>query len=146
MFLQLINDKKALSELCEGVVGELKQVDQKYTKKISQMQEQHEMVSPRLPCVKSCMLLITSCALHPALWPRCVCLTVLSLFLPLFFCFTLLLCLVSPPVFSCPLGVANSGSVVRGNFFSCLTVVFDTIICLIFCWTVCLHVSLFSFI
>uniref|UniRef100_A0A8D3BTF6 Centrosomal protein 131 n=1 Tax=Scophthalmus maximus TaxID=52904 RepID=A0A8D3BTF6_SCOMX len=41
---QLINDKKSLSERCEGVVGELKQVDQKYTKKISQMQEQHEMV------------------------------------------------------------------------------------------------------
>ncbi|XP_030610410.1 centrosomal protein of 131 kDa isoform X3 [Archocentrus centrarchus] len=41
---QLINDKKALSERCEGVVGELKQVDQKYTKKITQMQEQHEMV------------------------------------------------------------------------------------------------------
>uniref|UniRef100_A0AAX7TKJ6 Centrosomal protein 131 n=1 Tax=Astatotilapia calliptera TaxID=8154 RepID=A0AAX7TKJ6_ASTCA len=40
----LINDKKALSERCEGVVGELKQVDQKYTKKIAQMQEQHEMV------------------------------------------------------------------------------------------------------
>ncbi|KAM8837152.1 centrosomal protein of 131 kDa [Spinachia spinachia] len=41
---QLINDKKLLSERCEGVVGELKQVDQKYTKKIVQMQEQHEMV------------------------------------------------------------------------------------------------------
>lgn len=45
MFVQLINDKKALSERCEGVVGELKQVDQKYTKKMTQMQEQHEMVS-----------------------------------------------------------------------------------------------------
>uniref|UniRef100_A0A1A7W7T6 5-azacytidine induced 1 n=1 Tax=Iconisemion striatum TaxID=60296 RepID=A0A1A7W7T6_9TELE len=41
---QLINDKKALSERCEGVVTELKQVDQKYTKKIVQMQQQHEMV------------------------------------------------------------------------------------------------------
>ncbi|XP_030631202.1 centrosomal protein of 131 kDa [Chanos chanos] len=41
---QLIDDKKALSERCENVVGELKQVDQKYTKKIAQMQEQHEMV------------------------------------------------------------------------------------------------------
>ncbi|XP_037320100.2 centrosomal protein of 131 kDa isoform X1 [Pungitius pungitius] len=41
---QLINDKKLLSERCEGVVGELKQVDQKYTKKMVQMQEQHEMV------------------------------------------------------------------------------------------------------
>ncbi|MED6264792.1 hypothetical protein CHARACLAT_018740 [Characodon lateralis] len=41
---QLINDKKALSEHCEGVVSELKQVDQKYTKKIAHMQQQHEMV------------------------------------------------------------------------------------------------------
>ncbi|XP_067286546.1 centrosomal protein of 131 kDa isoform X2 [Pseudorasbora parva] len=41
---QLIDDKKALSEKCEEVVGELKQVDQKYTKKIAQMQEQHELV------------------------------------------------------------------------------------------------------
>nr|XP_057922883.1 centrosomal protein of 131 kDa isoform X2 [Doryrhamphus excisus] len=41
---QLISDKKALSERCEGVLAELKQVDHKYTKKISQMQEQHEMV------------------------------------------------------------------------------------------------------
>ncbi|XP_016889877.1 centrosomal protein of 131 kDa isoform X1 [Cynoglossus semilaevis] len=41
---QLISDKKALSERCEGVVAELKQVDQKYTKKIAQMQEQHDMV------------------------------------------------------------------------------------------------------
>ncbi|XP_041818973.1 centrosomal protein of 131 kDa [Chelmon rostratus] len=45
---QLINDKKALSERCEGVVGELKQVDQKYTKKITQMQEQHEMEIKKL--------------------------------------------------------------------------------------------------
>lgn len=44
-FSQLIDDKKALSEKCEEVVGELKQVDQKYTKKIAQMQEQHELVS-----------------------------------------------------------------------------------------------------
>ncbi|XP_053495902.1 centrosomal protein of 131 kDa isoform X1 [Ictalurus furcatus] len=41
---QLIDDKKALSERCEGVVAELKQVDQKYTKKINQMQEQHELL------------------------------------------------------------------------------------------------------
>uniref|UniRef100_A0AAY5F366 Centrosomal protein 131 n=1 Tax=Electrophorus electricus TaxID=8005 RepID=A0AAY5F366_ELEEL len=41
---QLIDDKRALSERCEGVVTELKQVDQKYTKKINQMQEQHELV------------------------------------------------------------------------------------------------------
>nr|XP_006635230.2 PREDICTED: centrosomal protein of 131 kDa isoform X2 [Lepisosteus oculatus] len=41
---QLIDDKKALSERCEGVINELKQVDQKYTKKIAQMQEQHDLV------------------------------------------------------------------------------------------------------
>uniref|UniRef100_A0A3B3CP47 Centrosomal protein 131 n=1 Tax=Oryzias melastigma TaxID=30732 RepID=A0A3B3CP47_ORYME len=41
---QLISDKKALSERCEGVLTELKQVDLKYTKKIAQMQQQHEMV------------------------------------------------------------------------------------------------------
>ncbi|XP_061160346.1 centrosomal protein of 131 kDa isoform X2 [Syngnathus typhle] len=41
---QLIADKKALSERCENVIAELKLVDHKYTKKISQMQEQHEMV------------------------------------------------------------------------------------------------------
>ncbi|KAI1886441.1 hypothetical protein AGOR_G00195790 [Albula goreensis] len=41
---QLIDDKKALSERCETVVSELKQVDQKYTKKIAQMQEQHDLV------------------------------------------------------------------------------------------------------
>uniref|UniRef100_A0A3Q2YDB0 Centrosomal protein 131 n=1 Tax=Hippocampus comes TaxID=109280 RepID=A0A3Q2YDB0_HIPCM len=41
---QLIGDKKALSERCEGAIAELKLVDHKYTKKISQMQEQHEMV------------------------------------------------------------------------------------------------------
>ncbi|XP_061087316.1 centrosomal protein of 131 kDa [Conger conger] len=41
---QLIDDKKVLSERCETMVTELKQVDQKYTKKITQMQEQHDMV------------------------------------------------------------------------------------------------------
>ncbi|XP_027018926.2 centrosomal protein of 131 kDa isoform X2 [Tachysurus fulvidraco] len=41
---QLIDDKKSLNEHCECVVTELKQVDQKYTKKINQMQEQHELV------------------------------------------------------------------------------------------------------
>ncbi|KAK9965829.1 hypothetical protein ABG768_004895 [Culter alburnus] len=45
---QLIDDKKALSEKCEEVVGELKQVDQKYTKKIAQMQEQHELEIKKL--------------------------------------------------------------------------------------------------
>ncbi|NXG74394.1 CP131 protein, partial [Baryphthengus martii] len=40
---QLIDDKKVLSEKCEAVVVELKQVDQKYGKKITQMQEQHEL-------------------------------------------------------------------------------------------------------
>nr|XP_033817590.1 centrosomal protein of 131 kDa isoform X2 [Geotrypetes seraphini] len=41
---QLIDDKKLLSEKCESVVAELKQVDQKYSKKITQMQEQHELI------------------------------------------------------------------------------------------------------
>ncbi|KAK7135003.1 hypothetical protein R3I93_018185 [Phoxinus phoxinus] len=45
---QLIDDKKSLSEKCEEVVGELKQVDQKYTKKIAQMQEQHELEIKKL--------------------------------------------------------------------------------------------------
>ncbi|RVE59877.1 hypothetical protein OJAV_G00193350 [Oryzias javanicus] len=45
---QLISDKKALSERCEGVVTELKQVDLKYTKKIAQMQQQHEMEIKKL--------------------------------------------------------------------------------------------------
>ncbi|XP_051888748.1 centrosomal protein of 131 kDa isoform X5 [Pristis pectinata] len=40
---QLIDDKKGLSEKCESVVNELKQVDQKYTKKIQQMQDQHDL-------------------------------------------------------------------------------------------------------
>ncbi|XP_048673301.2 centrosomal protein of 131 kDa isoform X6 [Caretta caretta] len=44
----LIDDKKVLSEKCEAVVAELKQVDQKYTKKISQMQEQHELEIKKL--------------------------------------------------------------------------------------------------
>ncbi|KAM9296917.1 LOW QUALITY PROTEIN: centrosomal protein of 131 kDa [Gastrophryne carolinensis] len=41
---QLIDDKKALSERCESLVTELKQVDQKYSSKIGQMQEQHNLV------------------------------------------------------------------------------------------------------
>ncbi|XP_010211025.1 PREDICTED: LOW QUALITY PROTEIN: centrosomal protein of 131 kDa, partial [Tinamus guttatus] len=41
---KLIDDKKVLSEKCEAVVAELKQVDQKYSKKIAQIQEQHELV------------------------------------------------------------------------------------------------------
>ncbi|XP_051958257.1 centrosomal protein of 131 kDa-like isoform X2 [Xyrauchen texanus] len=45
---QLIDDKKALTESCEEVVGQLKQVDQKYTKKITQMQEQHELEIKKL--------------------------------------------------------------------------------------------------
>ncbi|XP_035424586.2 centrosomal protein of 131 kDa isoform X1 [Cygnus atratus] len=45
---QLIEDKKVLSERCEAVVAELKQVDQKYSKKISQMQEQHELEIKKL--------------------------------------------------------------------------------------------------
>ncbi|NXK21304.1 CP131 protein, partial [Arenaria interpres] len=45
---QLIDDKKTLSEKCEAVVAELKQVDQKYGKKITQMQEQHELEIKKL--------------------------------------------------------------------------------------------------
>ncbi|NXT53589.1 CP131 protein, partial [Pluvianellus socialis] len=45
---QLIDDKKVLSEKCEAVVAELKQVDQKYSKKITQMQEQHELEIKKL--------------------------------------------------------------------------------------------------
>ncbi|XP_069606871.1 centrosomal protein of 131 kDa isoform X2 [Ranitomeya imitator] len=41
---QLIDDKKTLSERCESLVSELKQVDHKYSSKISQMQEQHDTV------------------------------------------------------------------------------------------------------
>lgn len=36
---QLIDDKKTLSEKCESLVTELKQVDKKYSDKIRQMQE-----------------------------------------------------------------------------------------------------------
>ncbi|KAG8446499.1 hypothetical protein GDO86_014089 [Hymenochirus boettgeri] len=45
---QLIDDKKTLSERCESLVKELKQVDQKYSSKISQMQEQHEVEMKKL--------------------------------------------------------------------------------------------------
>ncbi|XP_019370560.1 PREDICTED: centrosomal protein of 131 kDa, partial [Gavialis gangeticus] len=45
---QLIDDKKVLSEKCEVVVAELKQVDQKYAKKVAQMQEQHELEIKKL--------------------------------------------------------------------------------------------------
>ncbi|XP_043941012.1 centrosomal protein of 131 kDa isoform X2 [Protopterus annectens] len=45
---QLIDDKKVLSEKCESLVNELKQVDQNYTKKITQMQEQHDMEIKKL--------------------------------------------------------------------------------------------------
>ncbi|XP_072501385.1 centrosomal protein of 131 kDa isoform X3 [Notamacropus eugenii] len=44
----LIDDKKVLSEKCEAVVAELKQVDQKYTKRITQVQEQHELEIKKL--------------------------------------------------------------------------------------------------
>ncbi|NXG52172.1 CP131 protein, partial [Psilopogon haemacephalus] len=50
---QLIDDKKVLSEKCEAVVAELKQVDQKYGKKITQMQEQHELEIKKLKEVMS---------------------------------------------------------------------------------------------
>ncbi|NXA35863.1 CP131 protein, partial [Eudromia elegans] len=45
---KLIDDKKVLSEKCEAVVAELKQVDQKYSKKIAQIQEQHELEIKKL--------------------------------------------------------------------------------------------------
>ncbi|NXA04105.1 CP131 protein, partial [Sapayoa aenigma] len=45
---QLLNDKKVLSEKCEAVVVELKQVDHKYGQKITQMQEQHELEIKKL--------------------------------------------------------------------------------------------------
>ncbi|XP_030195732.1 centrosomal protein of 131 kDa isoform X2 [Gadus morhua] len=45
---QLIDDKKALGERCEALVAELQQVDQKYTKKISQMEEQHQLEIKKL--------------------------------------------------------------------------------------------------
>uniref|UniRef100_A0A8B9Q1N2 Centrosomal protein 131 n=1 Tax=Apteryx owenii TaxID=8824 RepID=A0A8B9Q1N2_APTOW len=45
---KLIDDKKVLSEKCEAVVAELKQVDQKYSKKIAQMQEHHELEIKKL--------------------------------------------------------------------------------------------------
>ncbi|RMB95232.1 hypothetical protein DUI87_28219 [Hirundo rustica rustica] len=45
---QLLDDKKVLSEKCEAVVAELKQVDHKYGQKISQMQEQHELEIKKL--------------------------------------------------------------------------------------------------
>ncbi|KAM5134857.1 centrosomal protein of 131 kDa [Mantella aurantiaca] len=45
---QLIDDKKALSERCESLVIELKQVDQKYSSKIRQMQEQHDTEMKKL--------------------------------------------------------------------------------------------------
>ncbi|NXS52983.1 CP131 protein, partial [Brachypteracias leptosomus] len=50
---QLIDDKKVLSEKCEAVVAELKQVDLKYGKKITQMQEQHELEIKKLKEVMS---------------------------------------------------------------------------------------------
>ncbi|XP_053562696.1 centrosomal protein of 131 kDa isoform X2 [Bombina bombina] len=45
---QLIDDKKALSERCESLVTELKQIDQKYGSHIKQMQEQHELEMKKL--------------------------------------------------------------------------------------------------
>ncbi|NWI07504.1 CP131 protein, partial [Tichodroma muraria] len=45
---QLLEDKKVLSEKCEAVVAELKQVDHKYGQKITQMQEQHELEIKKL--------------------------------------------------------------------------------------------------
>ncbi|XP_072414876.1 centrosomal protein of 131 kDa isoform X2 [Chiloscyllium punctatum] len=50
---QLIDDKKGLSAKCESMVNELKQVDQKYSKKIQQMQEQHELEIKKLKEIMS---------------------------------------------------------------------------------------------
>ncbi|XP_078427313.1 centrosomal protein of 131 kDa isoform X2 [Cetorhinus maximus] len=50
---QLIDDKKALNAKCESMVNELKQVDQKYTKKIQQVQDQHEMEIKKLKEIMS---------------------------------------------------------------------------------------------
>ncbi|XP_067860069.1 centrosomal protein of 131 kDa isoform X2 [Heptranchias perlo] len=50
---QLIDDKKGLNEKCESMVNELKQVDQKYTKKIQQMQDQHELEIKKLKEIMS---------------------------------------------------------------------------------------------
>ncbi|XP_028643690.1 centrosomal protein of 131 kDa [Grammomys surdaster] len=45
---QLIEDKKVLSEKCEGVVAELKHGDQRYRERVAQMQEQHELEIKKL--------------------------------------------------------------------------------------------------
>ncbi|XP_059509638.1 centrosomal protein of 131 kDa isoform X2 [Stegostoma tigrinum] len=50
---QLIDDKKGLNAKCESMVNELKQVDQKYTKKIQQMHEQHELEIKKLKEIMS---------------------------------------------------------------------------------------------
>lgn len=131
-FSQLINDKKSLSERCEGVVGELKQVDQKYTKKIAQMQEQHEMVRIGLnsdnvimkwkACAGRAFAAHAFCfsALH-LVWSCCF-LAVLLLFNRLFSVFpsffAVFLCPCLYIYFFWTLGVANSGSLVWGNLFS----------------------------
>lgn len=62
-----------LSERCEAVVAELKQVDQKYSKKISQMQEQHELVRDGAGGVRGADLEPRGAHLGPlpwALWSR----------------------------------------------------------------------------
>ncbi|XP_069786039.1 centrosomal protein of 131 kDa isoform X4 [Narcine bancroftii] len=45
---QLIDDKKGLNEKCETMVNELKQMDQKYAKKIQQIQGQHDLEIKKL--------------------------------------------------------------------------------------------------
>ncbi|XP_077022309.1 centrosomal protein of 131 kDa isoform X2 [Tamandua tetradactyla] len=45
---QLIEDKKSLSERCEAVVAELKQLDGKCRARVAQMQEQHELEMKKL--------------------------------------------------------------------------------------------------
>uniref|UniRef100_A0A8C6V7E6 Centrosomal protein 131 n=1 Tax=Naja naja TaxID=35670 RepID=A0A8C6V7E6_NAJNA len=65
---QLIDDKRALNQKCEAVVSELKLVDQKYTKKIAQMQEQHELAPQDTEALHWLLGLSGTLALHHAVW------------------------------------------------------------------------------
>ncbi|XP_076791460.1 centrosomal protein of 131 kDa isoform X2 [Arvicanthis niloticus] len=61
---QLIEDKKVLSEKCEGVVAELKHGDQQCRERVAQMQEQHEL--ERHPSSRMEGLFSFLCPLNPA--------------------------------------------------------------------------------
>ncbi|XP_039766944.1 centrosomal protein of 131 kDa [Ornithorhynchus anatinus] len=50
---QLIEDKRALSGKCQAVVAELKQVEEKYARKIGQAQERHQLELKKLKEVMS---------------------------------------------------------------------------------------------